>query len=153
PNLSPALFAAGPTLYNAVLGVPNVQIPPDPLQGQSYSAALAAFQALPQIRVLFDNGAGGTAPGQPLPGFEQSFASFPIPGTTAQSWYLAPGGTLADAKPAGRAGDQVTWNPPAVSMTDFTGNTGGGTGGLWNATPAYHWDSNPAGTAASYVSA
>ncbi len=35
PNLSPALFAAGPTLYNAVLGVPNVQIPPDPLQGQS----------------------------------------------------------------------------------------------------------------------
>ncbi len=38
-------------------------------------------------------------------------------------------------------------------MTDFTGNTGGGTGGLWNATPAYHWDNNPAGTAASYVSA
>src|SRR4029077_17329983 len=91
--------------------------------------------------------------GQPLPGFEQSFASFPIPGTTAQSWYLAPGGTLADAKPAGAAADQFTWNPHAVSMTDFTGNTGGGTGGLWNATPAYHWDNNPAGTAASYLSA
>ncbi len=111
PNLSPILFAAGPTLYNAVLGVPNVQIPPDPLQGQAYGAALAAFQALPQVRVLFDNGAGGTAPGQPLPGFEQSFASFPIPGTTAQSWYLAPGGTLADAKPASAVADTFTVEP------------------------------------------
>ena len=144
-----------PTLYNAVLGVPNVQIPPDPIQGQpSYGAALAAFQALPQIRVLFDNGAGGTAPGAAASRLRAVVrVASRSRARRAQSWYLAPGGTLADAKPAGGAADKFTWNPHAVSTTDFTGNTGGGTGGLWSATPAYHWDNNPAGTAASYVSA
>ena len=53
------------------------------------------------MRILFDNGAGG-APGAPVAGFEQSFARFPLPGTTARSWYLAAGGALADAKPARR---------------------------------------------------
>ena len=57
-------------------------LPPDPIQLQpTYAGALAAFEALPPIRVLFDNGAGGSAPGEPLPGFEQSLPSFPIPGT------------------------------------------------------------------------
>ena len=53
------------------------------------------------MRVLFDNGAGGTQPGQPKPGFEHSFGSFPIPGTTARSWYLGPNGALGDS-PGGR---------------------------------------------------
>ena len=30
----------------------------------------------------------GRRPGQPLPGFEDSFSRFPIPGTQARSWYL-----------------------------------------------------------------
>src|SRR5262249_27516373 len=34
-----------------------------------------------------------------------------------------------------------------------TGPGDGSAGGLWNATPAYHWDNNSTGTAASYVSA
>ena len=81
-------------------------MPPDPIQLlPTYDAAMAAFQALPKVRVLFDNGAGSlpgasSNPGDPYPGFEQSFSDFPVPGTTARTWYFGPGGTLGDTPPA-----------------------------------------------------
>jgi len=74
-----------------------VTLPADPIQLEpTYQAALAAFEALPEVRVLFDNGggpspSGSITPGDPYPAFEQSFASFPIPGTLARFWYLGPG--------------------------------------------------------------
>ncbi len=58
---------------------------------------------------------------------------------------------LAPAKPVSAGSDTFTWNKGARPATDFTGDTG--SGGLWNATPAYNWTQNPAGTALSYVSA
>ncbi len=152
PNMSAAQLGAAPTIYNAVLGVPGVTLPPDPIQGQSYPAALAAFQALPSVRILFDNGAGGVIPGAPDAGFEQSFSTFPIPGAQARSWFLGASGALADSA-SGAGSDQFTWNAASGPTTDFTGTTGGGAGGLWNATPAYHWTPNAAGTAVSYLSA
>ena len=57
------------------------------------------IQQLPRVRVLFDNGAGSATPGNPLPGFEHSFSTFPIPGTQARSWYFGAGGSLTDGKP------------------------------------------------------
>ncbi len=80
---------AAPVIYQEAMGISGVTMPPDPIQAQpTYAGALAAFEQLPPIRILFDNGAGGTQPGQPQPGFEQSFSSFPIPGTTVGRWYL-----------------------------------------------------------------
>jgi putative CocE/NonD family hydrolase len=104
------------------------------------------------VRVLFDNGAGKN-PGEPYPGFEQSFPSFPAPGTKAQSWYLAPKGTLAAKRPKKTGANAFTWNPKARPLTDFTGDTAGGKDGLWTATPPYKWEQDPKGTAASYVTA
>ena len=98
---APLIHAASPLIYQTVFGINGVSMPPDPIQQQpTYSAALAAFQALDPIRVLFDNGAGTSTPGVPQPGFEHSWPSFPIPGTKARSWYLGPHGTLAAAQPA-----------------------------------------------------
>src|SRR2546423_9319869 len=80
-----AVQAAGPVIYQEAMGVPGVTFPTDPIQQEpTYEGALAAFEALQPIRILFDNGAGGSAAGQPKPGFEQSFSSFPIPGTAAR---------------------------------------------------------------------
>ena len=102
--------------------------------------------------MLFDNGAGGTQPGYPYPGFERSFARFPIPGTQARSWYLGNGGALA-ANPARSGGaDRLRWSKHALPATDFTGADDGSAGGLWTATPTYHWLPSPAGTAAAYLS-
>ena len=152
PDLTPGLRALAPALYQLAMGIPGVQFPADPIEDEpDYASALAAFEAEPQVRILFDNGAGSSTPGAPVAGFEQSFSSFPIPGTSAESWYLGAGGTLGATPPGTRGVDEFTWSPKARPLTDFTGNTG--VGGLWGATPNYHWTQNPAGTALSYITA
>jgi predicted acyl esterase len=157
-----ALTFAAPSVYEAAFGLPKgdeITLPADPIQEvPTYKAALAAFTALPQVRVLFDNGAGaspkgGTTAGNPYPGFEQSFSSFPIPGTTARSWYLAPGGELGEEPAAADGVDSYTSDAGATPLTDYTGGTG--PGGLWGAASQWQWNwvQPPAGDAVSYVSA
>ena len=151
---SALIRAAAPVVYQEAMGITGVTLPPDPIQLQpTYATALAAFEQLPSIRVLFDNGAGGLQPGHPVPAFERSWPSFPIPGTTGRSWYMGAGGSLADAPPAAAGADSFTWNARNRPLTNFTGNTAAGEGGLWTATPPYQWSQNPAGSAASYVTA
>src|SRR5207248_1267716 len=54
-------------------------------------------------------------------------------------------------KPAQAGADRFTANAKARPLTDFKGDTAGGQGGLWTATPPYKWMQPPAGSAASYV--
>ena len=130
---------------------------PDP-DLTTYRSALTAFEALPAIRVLFDNGAGtsplgSTTPGDPYPGFEDSFSEFPIPGTTARSWYLGPKGTLTERPASSPGSDSYTSDASATPLTDYSANTG--SGGLWGDASQWEWNwvQPPAGSAASYVSA
>ena len=154
--------ASAPVVYQAALGVPQddrVTLPPDPIQSEpTYDAARAAFEALPSVRILFDNGAGSNPgasnnPGDPYPAFEHSWSSFPIPGTTAEKFYLGPKGTLTDAPSSGKTVDTYTSDVSAMPLTDFGKDTGGG--GLWgNASQwEWKWKQNPAGNAVSYISA
>jgi predicted acyl esterase len=140
PLTNAALIQAGsPLIYQEAMGINGVTLPPDPIQQElTYDSAKAAFEKLPSIRVLFDNGAGGN-PGEPYPGFEHSFASFPAPGTTARTFKLAGGART------------FTWDAHARPLNDFSGDTAGGTNGLWTATPPYKWLQPPAGSAASYL--
>jgi predicted acyl esterase len=153
--------AASPVIYQAAMGLPQddvVTLPVDPIQAlPTYDLALAAFEKLPQVRVLFDNGAGagptGTAnPGDPYSGFEASFSSFPIPGTEARTWYFGPEGKMTDALPTTAGIDEYTSDASALPLTNYGSNTGGG--GLWgNASQwDWKWEQNPEGTAVSYVS-
>src|SRR5436309_6975455 len=115
----------------------------------SYEAALAAFQAIPPIRILFDNGIGTGRPNVPGPGFQRAFSRFPLPGTAARSWYLTARHTLRAARPV-RAGTQgFTWRKAARPATDFTGADSAG--GLWGDSPQYNWTQNPPGTAAWFM--
>jgi predicted acyl esterase len=153
--------AAAPVIYQGAMGVPQnhlVTMPVDPIQAMpTYGGALAAFEKLPSIRVLFDNGAGKSpegqsTPGDPYPGFEQSFSQWPVPGTTARQWFLGPDGSLTDRP--GRSG--VNWytsSANALPRNDYGPNTGGG--GLWGnaAQWDWRWRQNPSGTAVSYLTA
>jgi predicted acyl esterase len=153
--------AAAPVIYQTAMGLPQsdvVNLPPDPIQQiPTYSAALAAFQKLAPVRVLFDNGAGTSAgsssnPGDPFAGYAQDFSSLPVAGTTARTWYLGPDGKLKDNVPGKAGADSFTADASALPLTDYGANTG--TGGLWgNASEwDWHWKQNPTGTAVSYVS-
>ena len=151
PTLDPTVAAGAPVVYAAAMGVPGVALPPDPIQFEpTYEAALQAFEAQPMVRILFDNGAGGQ-PLHPYPGFEQSFSTYPPKGTTGRTWFLGDGGAMTAKKPPKGAQDTFRWSPGSRPPTDFTGDTGAGTDGLWTATPHYDWTQNPSGTAASYV--
>jgi uncharacterized protein len=146
------MHVAAPLVFQEAMGIPGLTLPPDPIQLlPTYQLALAAFEAQKPIRVTFDSGAGGLSPGQPYPTFEESFSEFPIPGTQAKAWYLSPGGNLKSAKPAGTHADEFTWDAHALPLQDFSGPTDGSAGGLWTATPSYHWEQSPPGSAVSYV--
>jgi uncharacterized protein len=148
------VHAAAPLIYQAAMGISGVTLPRDPIQEQpTYQSALAAFERQPPVRVLFDSGAGSSRPGVPLPGFEQSFSAFPIPGTTARAWYLRADGSLGDARPARAGSDSFTWNAHARPPTDFTGDTASGKNGLWTETPPYRWARPPARSAVTYTTA
>jgi predicted acyl esterase len=152
---------AAPFFYSEGMGINNLTLPYDPIQHiASYQDALAAYEQLPSVRVLFDNGAGASpttstvTAGDPYPGFEQSFPSFPIPGTVADTWYLGTGGSLATSPADASEVDDFTWNPAALPATDYaSANTS--SGGLWGnaADWDWNWQQNPAGSAVSYLSA
>ncbi len=153
PQLTPTQQALAPAIYASAMGVPGVNLPPDPIQQQpDYNSARSAFQALPPVRVLFDNGAGGSSPGAPVEGFARSFGRFPASNTQAHSWYLANGGALKGNKHSQPGAEAFTWDRTARPPTSFTGDTGAGPGGLWTATPDYDWTQSPAGHAVSYLS-
>ncbi len=146
------MHVAAPLVFQEAMGIPGLTLPPDPIQLlPTYGSALAAFEAQKPIRVTFDSGAGGLSPGQPYPTFEESFSEFPIPGTRAKTWYLSPGGSLKPTKPRGTHADGFTWDAHALALQDFSGPTDGSAGGLWTATPTYHWEQSPPGSAVSYV--
>jgi predicted acyl esterase len=159
---SAAMRAAAPVVYQQAMGIPDsdpITLPVDPIQAlPSYQAAWAAFEQLPEVDVLFDNGAGSSptgtsSAGDPYAGFEQGFATLPVPGTVARTWYLGPDGRLADQPPAAPGADSYTSSATALPPTDYGTNTGGG--GLWgNASQwQWKWQQSPAGSAVSYVSA
>jgi predicted acyl esterase len=152
--------AAAPVVFQAAMGLPQdepITLPVDPVQLQpTYDLALAEFEKQPQVRVLFDHGAGtsptgSTTAGNPYPGFEQSFDAWPIPATKAQRWYLGAGGELGDRAPARRAVESFTASAKALPLTNHGKSTGGG--GLWGNASQWQWDwkPNPTGTAVSYV--
>ncbi len=151
---SALLRTLAPVVFEEAMGIPGVTLPPDPVQTKlTYGSALTAFENQKQIRVAFDNGAGGLAAGRPYAGYEESFDEFPIPGTEAKAWYLAPEGALANERPAGQHADEFTWDAHALPATDFSGDTSSGENGLWTASPSFHWEQSPPGRAVSYLTA
>ncbi len=149
-------------VYQAAMGVPqndNVTFPPDPIQQDgTYQQALSDFEKLPEVRVLFDSGAGASptgdmTPGNPYPGFTATFPTLPVPGTTARTWYFGAHGSLNSHRAAKK---QINWyrsNPKALPLNDYADPSSEG-GGLWGDASQWQWTwkPNPAGTAVSYVS-
>lgn len=149
--------AAAPLIFQEAMGIPSMTLPPDPIQDiGSYKVALSTFEKIPEVRILFDNGAGTSptgnqTPGDPYPAFQQYFSTLPVPGTQAATWYLGPNGSLTVQPPTSQEIDQYTSDPDALPLTDFGSDTGAG--GLWgNASDwSWNWEPDPPGTAVSYL--
>ena len=135
PDLSTAAFSA-PVLAQGIFGAGG-ELPASELAGLSYDDALAAFEARPPIRVLFEEGAAdGAIPGSPLPRFEARFESWPVANAETRTWFLRDGGSLLP-EPGAAEDPAVSYeaDPDAVPATFFEG----GSSEIWRADVTYDW--------------
>lgn len=150
PTNTGTIRGIAPFIYDSAAHLQDVTLPPDPIDGTAdYAAAKAMFESFPRVRVLFDNGAGSATPGNPVNGFEAGFDAFPVPGVTAQEWYLGADGALTATPPAGAAADSYVSDPARAHVTSF----GGSTSDVWKALPDWDWIPPTAGTALAYETA
>ncbi|MGZ6742861.1 MAG: CocE/NonD family hydrolase [Nocardioides sp.] len=152
PGMAKAFVA--PALAGALTGVKGLSLPPGKdYSGMTYEQALASYEKAKPIRILFEEGAADGQPsGAPLPRFEHSFSSWPIPSAKPATWFLTPGGRLAGAPSTVAPGDvrarSYSADPSALPATDFTGSSSG----IWAAHPAYDWKQLPAGKGLGWIS-
>ena len=140
PEVPPAAVLVLGVLGGDIFGVEDLELPPDRFVGMSIEEARAAFEADPNVRILFDNGAGDpSTPGAPIPGFEMGFDEWPIPEVVSSIWYFdGDGGLVADVPSA--SGELSYGYDPGISQ-DIT--LDGGSGAAWKAQPNWHWDFVP----------
>ena len=148
PSIPTATRVVASSLLTRLFGG-RVTLAPDRFTGEpDYASALRAYESEPRVRVLFDVGAGGS----PMPAFSTTGSAFPLPATTATTWYLGADGTLRDAAPtgatagatAGTAADRFRYDPAAYPRTMKTTSKN-------PLTPAYEWKPVPTGKALGYV--
>lgn len=141
PSIPPATRAIASVLLGRVFG-PGATLAPDRFTDQpDYASALGAYQSEPRVRVLFDVGAEKS----PMPAFSTTAPSFPLPATTATTWYLGSDGELTDAAPSTDAADRFQYDPSAFPRTMTTSGA--------DLNPTYGWKPVPAGKALGYVTA
>jgi predicted acyl esterase len=141
----------GPKLAQALTGVAGLSLPPgNDYNGMTYPQARKLYQSAPHIRVLFEEGAAKGAPsGAPLPHFEHSFRSWPIPSRHRMRYFLTPGGRLATHRVAHGKARSFEADPSALPRTDYSGSSNE----IWKPHPRYHWRQIPKGTGLGWITA
>ena len=153
---TPSLAAArslAPILSDGLFGTTDVALPEtDRFAGLSHDDALAAFEAEPPIRVLFEQGAAdGFAPLTPLPRFEATFDGWPIPAADTTRWLLSGDGVVGGSLGAtpGVDGSTTTYLalPDAVPPTWYDGSSAG----IWRTDVTYEWQEGGPGSFGSWA--
>ncbi len=134
PTAPPILQTLTTQLYQGLAGAPSGPVPVlQYTHAPSVSAARAAFEHQPRVRVLLDNGGGSAGPGALQPVWSADFASWPPPSAKAAAWRLGPGGTLT-ASPVPESSVAFRPDPSARPATDLSPQ-----GNPWAALPPYDW--------------
>jgi hypothetical protein len=149
PAVAPAVRAFAPALWSAITGISGLQLPPDRFTGMTYDQALAAYQAQPKIKILWETGnVDGSPAGTLLPRAQTSYSAWPIPGTVPTTWFLRGEHALRAQAPTG-ASARDTYRPdPSVRP-----RTDGPSDNVWGATPNYDWQPVADGSSLSYETA
>ena len=158
PSISPLLLAGAPAVLQGIFGGSPIPIQQSEYAGySSYSAALAAYQAAPEVRLAWENGAGAN-PGEPVGTAESQFSSWPVPGTIPTPLYLQPDGKLASspsnvADSQARAHSSYVYDPSSKRPSTFDGSSDA----IWTAetqtSDQIHWNPLTEGDSLSFVTA
>jgi hypothetical protein len=153
PRVNPTVRLGAPLIYTQLFGT-AASLPPDRFAGYTdYAAALAAYEAEPKVRILWENGGTPDKPGVPLATAETTHADWPVPGAVATAWYLDADGrlsptppTIPDGEPRGISA--YTYSPAAKPDHTFSGSTSA----IWRYDAELDWRPLAEGTARSFVS-
>jgi predicted acyl esterase len=123
PRMSDFVRGAAGAEFSKAFGVAGLGFEPDRFPDfaeDDYAGVLAAYEAEPQVRVLFESGAGDDEQaGAPVARFEASFDTWPPPQATAQRWYLDTDGKLSSQLPASGGADAYRFDAAAGGETFF----------------------------------
>jgi uncharacterized protein len=142
-----------PALAQQLTGMSGLRMPPgNNYAGMNVAQAKKLYTSAPPIRILFEEGAADGQPsGAPLPRFEHSFASWPIPSAQVKRWFLTPHGKLTGhavrhgAKQAKARSFRA--DPKALPATDYTGSSSA----IWGPHPSYSWKQIPQGKGLGWI--
>jgi len=99
PRINPLIRLLGPAVFESIFGPKNLAFEKDRFgQFTDFNKALTAYEAEPEVRVLFESGYGSDVTQSPISRYETTFESWP-PKASASEWYLDSGGKLAAAQP------------------------------------------------------
>ena len=154
-NRAPTLDTArviAPILASGIFGTGELALPADRFAGMAYEDALAAFEAEPSIRVLFEEGAAdGTAARTPLPRFVEEFESWPIPSLEATEWFFGNDGSLGDTAAETASQTEYLALPDGIPATFLAEESAGNSGDIWKLDVQWDWQQNAPGTAANFI--
>lgn len=148
PSFPLAINLLAPQLAKQAFGA-ELPVPANRWAGfDSYEEAKAAWEAEPEVRAIFENGA--TEPlGTPHGRFEASFGQWPPKETEARRFYFQPDGSLGDAPPADtEAASTFRLDPSAGGRGILKDGPG-----VWSPLPAYDWKAPAEGYAVAFTSA
>jgi len=146
PTLSTARVVA-PILGAEIFGTTDFTLPDDRFAGMTYDDALAAFEAEPPIRVLFEEGAGNDTARAPVPRFAEAFDAWPIPSVEPTAWWLGQGGALLDAAETDNGRAEYLALPDGVPATFYDGNSSD----IWTVDVEWDWQEPAPGTVAAFL--
>ncbi|MEZ4227099.1 MAG: CocE/NonD family hydrolase [Polyangiaceae bacterium] len=147
PSVPTSVRTLSPLLFNEIFKT-QISLPDDRFSSfTSHADALAAYEAEPDVKVIFENGAG-TPVGAPIGTFEHSLAAWPPP-TTAVRYYLQPDGSLALAAPTDAFAASTFELDPEAGQRGILAPGGQ----LWDPLPNYAWPELAAGKAVVFDSA
>ena len=147
PRLSATDQGAGPDAVPGGAGNPRRDAAerPDSVRAELRRARWPRSSGCPQIRILFDNGAGSSTPGAPVPAFEQSFSRFPIPGTRASPGIWRRRRARLATAGEREAPDSSRGTPTRCPRPTSPATPASAPGGLWTATAPVPVGAEPAG--------
>ncbi len=112
-----------------------------------YEGVRAAYEAEPEVRVLFESGGGEEQPGAPVARFAAEFPRWPAPDARTTRLHFQPEGGLAQAAPAGEPAERTFGHDPdAGSRTYLRAGSYDTLARLWDV----RWSNFPEGRAVSW---
>lgn len=146
PQVHPLVVLGAPSLFEDMFGAAGLGFEPDrfrdpatgtPVYGD-YAGSLAAYEAEPEVRVLFESGASPdfpAAPQVPRERFDMQFPSWPPPAATIERLYFGADGTLTSSPAAVTGTDRFSHDAAVLGTSYREGSLlGGSSESTWKTT-------------------